>query len=385
MMDFEEFKSEVVDRITDFLPEKYADADVTLQEVTKNNDRQLTGLLIRTEDSNITPNIYLESFFDQYQDGKDMGDILENIADIRQRSEMSQGFDANQITDLDLVKDNIICKLVNADMNKDYLANKPHTMVEDLAVMYAVDLGSDGAGTGHMSAPITYHLLEQYGITTEELHDIAMQNLAESNIEFKTMRDVLVEMMFPDGFDESDPRAMMLPPEEEIPSMFVLTNEDKLNGAAAVLDPKTMEEISEKVGGDFYVLPSSLHEVIILPDSPDMDKATLENMVREINDGQVAPEDRLSDNVYMYDSQEKELVLADKMEERKQERAEADKDAVSAEQGDKPGKEDRGEKKPDHERVSLKQKIPEKKAEAAKNDAVKDKPVPNLAKGTSLE
>lgn len=385
MMDFEEFKTEVTERIKDFLPEEFADASVTLQDVTKNNDRQLTGLLVRTEDSNITPTIYLESFFEQYQDGKDMDSILENIADIRQRSEMEKGFDANSLTDLDMVKDHIICKLVNADMNKEYLENKPHTMVENLAIMYAVDLGSDGAGTGHMSAPITYHLLEQYGITVEELHDIAMKNLSESNIEFKTMRDVLVEMMFPDGIEEGDPRAAMLPPEEDIPSMYVLTNEDKLNGAAAVLDPKTMEEISEKVGGDFYVLPSSLHEVIILPDSPDMDKATLENMVREINDGQVAPEDRLSDNVYMYDSQEKELVLADKMEERKQERAEACKDAVSAEQGDKPGKEDRGEKKPDHERVSLKQKIPEKKAEAAKNDAVKDKPVPNLAKGTSLE
>ena len=385
MMDFEEFKAEIVDSIKDHLPEKYADAEVSLQDVTKNNDRQLTGLLIRTEDSNITPTIYLESFFEQYQDGKDINDILDNLADIRQKSEISQGFDANQLTDLDMVKDHIICKLVNADMNQEYLANKPHTMVEDLAVMYAVDLGNDGDGTGHMSAPITYHLLDEYGITVEELHNIAMQNLSESNIEFKTMRDVLVEMMFPDGIDESDPRAMMLPPEEEIPSMYVLTNEDKINGAVAVLDPKTMEEISEKVGGDFYVLPSSLHEVIILPDSPDMDRATLENMVRDINAGQVAPEDRLSDNVYMYDSQEKELVLADKMEERLQARAEAYRDSLENHQDSKPGREDAGEKKPEHERVSLKQKIPEKKAEAAKNEASREKPVPNKTKEASRE
>ena len=75
MMDFEEFKNSVADQIKDFLPEKYADATVELQEVTKNNDTVLTGILIKTEESNIAPNIYLEGFFEQYQDGRDMDDI----------------------------------------------------------------------------------------------------------------------------------------------------------------------------------------------------------------------------------------------------------------------------------------------------------------------
>ena len=208
------------------------------------------------------------------------------------------------------MKDHIICKLVNAEMNADYLADKPHTLVEDLAVVYAVDLG--GGEGGRMSAPITNNLMEQYGVTTQELHDIALQNLSESQIEFKTMRDVLVDMMFPDGIQEGDPRAFMLPPEEENPSMYVLSNADKLNGAAALLDAKTMEDISEKLGGDFVVLPSSIHETIVLPLNEDMDRHTLEAMVQDVNAGQVAPEERLSDHVYMYDSQAKELVLAEK-------------------------------------------------------------------------
>lgn len=80
----------------------------------------------------------------------------------------------------------------------------------------AVDLG--GGESGRMSAPITNGLMEQYGVTTEELHDIALQNLSESQIEFKTMRDVLVDMMFPDGIKEGDPRAFMLPPERNASS-----------------------------------------------------------------------------------------------------------------------------------------------------------------------
>ena len=382
MMDFEEFKNSVADQIKDFLPEKYADATVDLQEVTKNNDTVLTGILIKTEESNIAPNIYLEGYFEQYQDGRDMDDILQNIADVRVNHEMAQGFDVSALTDFDQVKDHVVCKLVNAEMNAEYLSDKPHTLIEDLAVVYAVDLG--GSEAGHMSAPITNSLMEQYGVTTEELHDIALHNLSESQIEFKTMRDVLVDMMFPDGIQEDDPRAFMLPPEEENPSMYVLSNADKLNGAAALLDSKTMEDISEKLGGDFIVLPSSIHETIVLPLNEDMDRQTLEAMVQDVNAGQVAPEERLSDHVYMYDSQEKELVLADKMEERQQQRAEAQKDAKEAEQSDKPGKAERGEKKPERERVSMKEKLPEKKAQVAKNEANREHPVPSKTKETAL-
>lgn len=382
MMDFEEFTQQVAKEVKRFLPEKYDDASVTLQDVTKNNDQQLTGLMIKTEDTNIAPNIYLEGYFEQYQDGKDFEDIVRDIADVRVRHELNQDFDVSRITDFDQVKDHIICKLVNAEMNAEYLADKPHTQVEDLAVMYAVDLG--GGEGGKMTAPITNALMEQYGVTTQELHDIAIHNLAESQIEFKTMRDVLIDMMFPDGISENDPRAFMIPPEEENPSMYVLSNAEKLNGAAALLDAKTMEDISEKLGGDFIVLPSSIHECIVLPVNEDLDRHTLEAMVQDVNAGQVAPEERLSNHVYMYDSQEKELVLADKMEERLQQRAEAQKEEKSAEQGDIPGKAERGEKKPERERVSMKEKLPEKKAEVAKNEANREHPVPNKTKETAL-
>lgn len=146
MMDFEEFTQQVAKEVKRFLPEKYDDASVTLQEVTKNNDQQLTGLMIKTEDTNIAPNIYLEGYFEQYQDGKDFEDIVRDIADVRVRHEMNQDFDVSKITDFDQVKDHIICKLVNAEMNAEYLADKPHTQVEDLAVMYAIDLGGGEGG-----------------------------------------------------------------------------------------------------------------------------------------------------------------------------------------------------------------------------------------------
>ena len=368
MMNFEEFKKSVAENIKDYLPEEYQNAQVTIQEVTKSNDIVLSGLMIRTEDNNIAPNIYLENFYQEYEEGKDFSEIMQTISDVRVHNEMSKGFDVSRLTDLDKVRDNIICRLVNKEMNEDFLENKPYTSFEDLAVVYAVNLGN--LQGGRMTAPITNQMMEQYGITKEELHDIALHNLANSQLEFKSMRDTLMEMM---DITEDDPKAFMLPPDEG-PQMYILTNSDKVDG------------------GDFVVLPSSRHEVIVLPPSEEMDRRVLENMVQDVNAGQVAPEDRLSDHVYQYDSENHELVRMDKLEERRAEREndsqdrsvvemyddnmpnmEADKIETSKATKDKP---QRTDKVQDKDRTSLKAKLQEKKAQVAKNEASRDHAAP---------
>ena len=404
MMNFDEFKQNVADHIKDYLPEQYQNAEVTIQEVTKSNDITLSGLMIRTEENNIAPNIYLENFFAQYEDGKDMSEILQDISNVRVHNEMSKGFDVSRITDIDKVRENIICRLVNQDMNAEYLENKPFTPFEDLAVVYAVDLGTREGG--RMTAPITNQMMDAYGITTEELHAIAMENLANSHIEFKSMRDTLMEMM---GITEDDPQAFMLPPEEG-PQMYILTNAEKLDGAATILDAKTMENISEKFNGDFVVLPSSRHEVIILPATEDMDRKVLENMVQDVNAGQVAPEDRLSDHVYQYDAENHELLRMDRLEDRRAEREaagqeaqkeenspersvaemyddnqpnlEADKIETSKATKDKP---QRTDKVQDKDRTSIKAKLHEKQAEVAKNEFGKEIKAPVKSRDASLE
>ena len=372
MMDFEQFKEHVQENIKDFLPPEYADASVTLAEVTKNNDVQLTGVMIKTEDMNIAPNIYLEGFFDKMKNGADIDDVMADIANVRVEHEMQSSFDTSIITDIDKVKDNIICKLVNAETNKEYLADKPFTQKEDLAIVYAVDLGSNSGG--RMTAPITDSLMQQYGLNTEQLHDIAMENLDKAPLEFKSMRDVLAEMMFPD-VDKNDPMiSAMLPPEDPTTAMYVVTNEEKLKGATAILNEKLMDDIADKLGGDFVVLPSSIHECIVLPMSENMDRSTLENMVQEVNAGQVAPQERLSDHVYIYDSSEHEIVRTDKMEERNQNRAES-MDTV---------KEPLKAEKPQKKENSITDKIARKQAEIKLNEATREHPVKNKTKEVAL-
>lgn len=312
MMDFDEFKEKIKDNIKNYLPMQYEKANVSLQSVVKNNDVQLTGLMIRLEENNIAPFIYLDRYYEQYQNGMELPDIMKDIAELRVSSEQSVKLDISRITDFNQVKDNIICKLINGDMNEEYLADKPYTQIEDMAVIYVIDLGS--GAEGHMSSPITYDLMKRYGVDTQMLHEIAIHNLAKSEIVFKSMKDALMEIMFPDGVPEEDPLAEILSAEDEIP-MYVLSNAEKLNGAASVLDKDTMETISEMLGGDFVVIPSSIHEVIILPMDDNVDKDELEGIIREVNTGQVAPEERLSYHAYQYDSGKHALMRMDKKEE----------------------------------------------------------------------
>lgn len=320
-MNFDEFKAYLQEHIKEYLPEKYADADVSIQSVVKNNDQKLDGLMIRLEDTNISPNIYINQFFEQFENGRDIDDILATIADIRTQHEVSNDFDVSKLTDFDSVKDHITCRLVNAEQNAEYLADKPHTIVEDLAVTYHVALGKEESGT--MSAPITNRLMEGFGVDVEQLHKIALDNMDTlTPVSFKSMTETMIDMMLPqmmsNGMTEEDARDAitdMLPPTEN-EAMYVLSNEDKLNGAAMLLNDKVMDDITEKVGTDYFILPSSIHEVLIVPKTPEADLETLENMVKEVNATQVAPEERLSDHVYAYDVKEHELFRADKAEER---------------------------------------------------------------------
>ena len=255
-MSFDEFKETIAEEIKAFLPDKYEDADIQINTVHKNNE-ELTGITIRTGETNIAPNIYLDSYYESYLDGESLEDIMQNIADVRVEHEIEKPLDVDMITDYEKAKDRILPKIVGMEGNEKYLEDKPFTQMEDLAVVYYVDMGRLGGGT--MSSPITENLMNSWGVTQEELHQTALSNMeAKSASSFKSMQEVMMEMMLPDmaerfGGDMDAARdeiSSMLPPDEG--AMYVLTNQEKLNGATALLDAKIMGEISEKFGENFF-------------------------------------------------------------------------------------------------------------------------------------
>lgn len=303
-MGFEEFKNEVVGRVLDFLPESFRGAEVGLNVVTKPNDIKLTGLTIRKAGSNIAPTIYLEEFYSQIESGDNFSLVMKRIADVRIAHEV-EDVDLETILDFNNCKDRILPRLYGSEMNREVCNNRVYTKIEDFVVMYIVDMGVVSDGT--MSIPIDSKIIEAWGISIAELHQIAIENQhSRHKGTLKTMFEVMKDLLYPEMLNDMDGDEemadamfgqMFSTPGGE---MYIISNESNFNGSSMILDSEFMNKVAEKIGGEFYILPSSIHEVIAVPKSEVLDTEYLATMVYEINRSQVAESDRLSDHVYTY-------------------------------------------------------------------------------------
>lgn len=303
-MQIQEFNQYVKDHIKEYLPPEYETAKVSIQEVTKSNDRMLSGLTILREGENYSPTVYLEPFAEQVAQGRSLEDALREIAEIQTIHHAHTPVNITTFMDYETVRPMLSMKLCDPEMNRDYLKDKPHTPCGDLAVFYRIQV--ERTENGIAAAAITNNLLESWGITKEQLHKDAVQAENERNpVRFYSMEDVMTEMMGlaePDNlFDQTAPLPLDFTP------MYVLTNPDKVDGAAVLARDGVPEKIGELVGGNYFVLPSSIHEVLIVPDNGNMQLKELADMVKEINRTQVSPEERLSDKVQYYDHETGQL------------------------------------------------------------------------------
>lgn len=308
-MNFEEFKQAIVDGVKGFLPENFDLGEIKLSVVTKNNNMKLTGLTIMRRDSIIAPTIYLEAFYQKYYEyDAELGEIMREIVKLRMENEGPADFDVEQIRDLESSKDKIFPRLIGTQWNEGLLNERPHMLIaRDLAVTFAIELGE--CRDGSMSIPIHNRIAAEWNVTADELYDIALSNLEKADCGVvMSMKELLREGMInrllikfggdrkiaEDYYDN----VMMLDND-----MYVITNKKKTNGACMVLDQKTIQKVIDMVGADFYILPSSIHECIVLPsDYGNADE--LKEIVMQVNEEQVDVSERLSDGVYRYTPEE---------------------------------------------------------------------------------
>ena len=306
-MSYEEFKTWVSDEIRAWLPPEYADADVSIHRMEKLG-LTYDGLTVTRSGQRAAAAVNLTAFYGMYEDGKATGDIIHEMADIAVMQPPQMEYSV--FSDYEAAKDRLFIRVTNKEVNADVLADMPHKEVEDLAITYHVLVNHDQSGIA--SAPITNDLLRHYGVTAEQLHEDAVANSQRMlPAQLDSMQNMLFGMMEPDAADTLR--------DEPYPgsTMLVLTNNVQLNGAAALFYPGMMDQAAERLGGNFIVLPSSTHEVIMVP-ADGADFRSLEQMVKDINRSQVAPEERLSDHVYHYDAQERLFERADRHEMRKE-------------------------------------------------------------------
>ena len=304
-MTFNEYIERVKREVKAYLPKEYKDIKPEINKVSKNNGKELTGLTLRGT-SNICPNIYLDSFYDLYQDGMEIEDTLIRISEIFQReiNRMPQ-FNLEDFT-YNNMKDNLYYTVINAEKNEKLLQEIPHQRREDLAIVYRVHLSVSDEGTGSILLNNTH--LKLWGVDQNEVHSQAVLNMPKIlPYAFENMNDIIAEMMGADleEFEEMAGENMM----------WVLSNDKRMQGAAYMFDEEVMSSIAEKLGGDFIVLPSSLHEVIILKEEENMDLEHIHGMVSEVNESQVEPDEVLSDAIYRYSSKDNKLSLVEEFEQ----------------------------------------------------------------------
>lgn len=346
-MNFEEFKQQLMEDLKEALSRRVGTEIVTEENaVQKLQQESYDGIVVRKENESIGVNMDATRLYSDLEQGKSYEDVLHYAVDIVQRGfEEAPTIDISQLTNYEAMKSTLSMQLIPIAGNEDMLAGIPHKEVEDLAIVYRFNVSMDEMGKGTIL--VKNDLLNRYGITAEQLHQDALISSPEIEApSMKTLYEVTMELMGADFGDMMDELGAAMQ-DPNIPQVYVCTNESKVHGASVLMYPEFMDQAAEKIGGDFYVIPSSIHECLLYPANEVENYRDLEAMVREVNETQVAPKERLSDNVYHYDAKDKVFELAERYEERM-----ADKERDS----------DRGEK------TSVLKDLSDKAKEAAKRE-----------------
>ena len=262
---------------------------VELRRITKNNGIILEGLCILEKGSYVSPTIYLEDFYREYKDGVSLKEIAGRIYDIYEKRCRNIPFSLEYFLDFEKIKENIFCKLVNREMNQELRRDVPSVSFLDLSVVFICAVKNEEFGNG--SVLIREEHRKHWKVSKELLYEYARENTFRLRpFELKSMEELIEDLV------EPEERKLL----KEIP-MYVLSNRDRVFGAAGILYDRILSSAGARLEEDFYVLPSSVHEVILVPGHVAGSEKELHTMVHEVNHTQVEPEEVLSENVYHYD------------------------------------------------------------------------------------
>ena len=313
-MNINEFVNEVRGNIKGFLPKAYENAEVSVTEYQKLNVIY-EGLMVKREKEMISPIINLDQFYEIYQNQPEttMEVICRRIAKVVMETPIEVNL--NPIMDYNIAKYNLFIRVSSAEKNKDILANVPHQLKEDLAITYHLITNMRG---GELSSLLIKNdLLKQYGIMAEQLHEDAMNSSPHIMPQEVSSIGMIREFLEQDPFMMSSEENDMLQESEPAPSFYVVTNQKKLDGAGVIFYPGMMEYLGSLFCQDYFILPSSIHEMIVLPDNGENIVNELKMMVSEINATQVTPSERLTDEVYHFDTKDHVFEKADNFIKRK--------------------------------------------------------------------
>ena len=288
-----EFTKSIIKEVENIMGNGY---NVKVLDTEKINMGRLHALVILKDRVNLSQNFYIDELYRDYQSGRmtirEMaGRIASSCYNSTNSIEELKGL-GKYINDKEWAEERLFLQLINSRKNKSLLENSVHMDFNGLSLVLYVLAADNKAGM--CRARVTKAMCQGYGWNEKEILDYALENTAKLfPYCLCTLQEVLQKAL-----DTTDAEAWGLPSIGN--DMLVLTNEKYVNGAAAIFYPGVLKEISEKHGTSLFLIPSSIHEFIILEDNGIYNPADLENMVKEVNSSSVLPEELLSGNVYYY-------------------------------------------------------------------------------------
>lgn len=297
MLSYDEFKSEVEAVVKDYLPDEYKDAKVTIATVSKIGITY-DSLTVRKDGQLAAPAANLNAFYKDYEEGKAFDEVMDDVAEVLQTKAPDHLQNASWLLDYENAKKQLFIRVSSIEKNVELINNAPHKIVDDLVV--TCHIAVNASNNGIASTIVNNDLLEHYGVDAETVLNDAIENSPEIlPVKIESMMNV-ISRACPEAISEdmkNDPNF------SDCSKMAIVSNSKMVNGASALFYPGVMDQLSEMFGGDYVILPSSVNEFIVVPDRGNY--SDLENMVRDINQNMVDPQEQLSDHVYHYDSVEK--------------------------------------------------------------------------------
>lgn len=295
-MEYQEFKEEIRERMQERLG---AGTEVSFRTLGRNNGAETDGLEVREEGIAAAPILHLDELYGNYCGN---GSMEETVSRALKMLEGKPLVDIGAVPKTwEAAKGRIRAELVHYGWNRKALKGIPHRKFLNLAVTYRLELPESGGFQAGIR--INRSLIELWGATEGELYMEAMENLEKEPYNIQPIAKLLGGMA---GIPAEAVRELP----EEMTKQYVLSNESCRYGAAGMLHQDLMARFAEQAGGNFYILPSSVHDLILLPDDGSVNVECLKEMVQEVNKSVVAREEWLSEDVYYYECGEKKVSIA---------------------------------------------------------------------------
>lgn len=313
-MDFEEFKSELMDLVTEEVNNRGLE-DISMKFDSINSPDGMTDrLIVSVGESKMSMAFRLKEIFRDVNEGESMDHAVYKMVNTIEANieviKTKEGDVKSFITDYEKVKDHTYLRMIPGD--SPILKDTPHRMVEDMALVVNIHLESFSDENGRSCVVISRPLMEMYGIDEKQLFADAEKNSLENEpIVFTPLGDMIKSLI------ESEE----LPsPEEAGIVTYIATNKSGFQGASIAAYPDFAEKAAETIGGSFYMLPSSVHEFILIKDDGKPNAKDLNKMIRNVNETVLEPRDILASQCYHYDAKTKVLETGLSYAQRTQQR-----------------------------------------------------------------